>query len=184
MQRAAQRPKRKLYERLHMDKFNFWTVVIFLLLIFTTIFIIYPFGKLFLQSFSTEEQVFTFENYLRFFTKRYYRNALVNSLKVLRMHHGAGRGHRRAAGLYRHPLQALRQAADQHHDRAFHAFAALHRRLFVDHAAWPQRHHHAAAGVHRHRVWLHLRLWRHTAGLYAQTVSPWCTCTYPARSAP
>lgn len=82
MQRAAQRPKRKLYERLHMDKFNFWTVVIFLLLIFTTIFIIYPFGKLFLQSFSTEEQVFTFENYLRFFTKRYYRNALVNSLKV------------------------------------------------------------------------------------------------------
>ena len=86
------------------------------------------------------------------------------------MHHSAGRGHRRAAGLYRHPLQAVRQAADQHHDRAFHAFAALHRRLFVDHAAGPQRHHHAAAGVHRHRVWLHLRLWRHTAGLYAQTV--------------
>ncbi len=76
------RPRRKLYERLHMDKFNFWTIVVLLLLIFTTIFIIFPFGKLFLSSFHTEEAAFTFDNYVRFFTKRYYRNALVNSLKV------------------------------------------------------------------------------------------------------
>ena len=48
-------PRKKLYERLRMDRFNFWTIVIFALLIFTTIFIVYPFGKLFLQSFTTEE---------------------------------------------------------------------------------------------------------------------------------
>jgi len=75
-------PRKKLYERLRMDRFNFWTIVIFALLIFTTIFIVYPFGKLFLQSFTTEEQAFSLDNYFRFFTKKYYRNALFNSLKV------------------------------------------------------------------------------------------------------
>lgn len=82
MQNTVYPTKRKLYERLHMDKFNFWTIVIFLLLIFTTLFIIFPFGKLFLSSFQSEEASVTLENYLRFFTKRYYRNALINSLKV------------------------------------------------------------------------------------------------------
>ncbi len=78
----APRGKRTLYERLRLDRLNFWTFVVFALLIFSTIFIIFPFGKLFLQSFSTDEKAFTLDNYIRFFTKAYYRNALLNSLKI------------------------------------------------------------------------------------------------------
>ena len=75
-------PRKRLYERLRIDKFNFWTIVILVLMLFAAIFIIYPFGKLFLQSFDTGDQAFTLDNYLRFFSKKYYRNALFNSLTV------------------------------------------------------------------------------------------------------
>lgn len=69
-------------ERPRIERLNFWTLVIFSLLIFSTVFIVFPFGKLFLQSFSTGEKAFTMDNYIRFFQRRYYRNALFNSLKV------------------------------------------------------------------------------------------------------
>ena len=82
MEISTKPPKKPLYERLRMDRFNFWTIVILALIVFSTIFIIYPFGKLFLQSFTTGEKAFTLDNYLRFFVKKYYRNALFNSLKI------------------------------------------------------------------------------------------------------
>lgn len=65
-----------------LSRLNFWLLVIFGLLLFSTVFIVFPFGKLFMQSFTTAEKSFTFDNFLRFFQKKYYWNALLNSLKV------------------------------------------------------------------------------------------------------
>lgn len=65
-----------------MRKLNFWLLVIFGLLIFSTLFIVFPFGKLLLQSFYTADKGFTLDNFKRFFEKRYYWNSLMNSLKV------------------------------------------------------------------------------------------------------
>lgn len=75
--------KGKIYERLHMDKFNFWVIVSLVILILCLIFIVFPFIKLIIQSFhDTENNAFTLENYLRFFQKKYYQQALSNSLLI------------------------------------------------------------------------------------------------------
>ena len=75
--------KKKLYERLHMDKFNFWTITSLLILIVCLLFIVYPFLNLIVQSFHNgETNAFTLENYMKFFEKRYYKEALRNSLLI------------------------------------------------------------------------------------------------------
>ena len=57
--------KKKLYERLHMDKFNFWTITSLLILIVCLLFIVYPFLNLIVQSFHNgETNAFTLENYM------------------------------------------------------------------------------------------------------------------------
>ena len=40
----AKKKKEKLYEKLHMDRFNFWTSMTFLIIILSLVFIIYPFA--------------------------------------------------------------------------------------------------------------------------------------------
>lgn len=66
-----------------INKLNFWTVSIAVLLLLSCIFIVYPFGKLFFQSFlDGKTGTFTLEHYLNFFQKKYYMNALLNSLKI------------------------------------------------------------------------------------------------------
>lgn len=78
-----QTKKRKLYERLHMDKFNFWVIVSLIILILCLIFIVFPFINLILQSFQDPEtRAFTLKNYMRFFEKKYYQQALRNSLVI------------------------------------------------------------------------------------------------------
>lgn len=75
--------KKKIYERFHMDKFNFWTIVSLVILILCLIFIVYPFFNLIVQSFhNAKTNVFTLDNYLRFFQKKYYKQALRNSLLI------------------------------------------------------------------------------------------------------
>lgn len=66
-----------------MDKFNFWVCMTFLIIILCLIFIVFPFAKLFIQSFQNQEtQAFTFENYLKFFQRKYYQEALWHSLLI------------------------------------------------------------------------------------------------------
>ncbi len=75
--------KKKLYERFHIEKFDFWTIVSLLIVIVCLVFIVFPFLNLIVQSFhDTTTNTFTMENYLKFFQKRYYKEALRNSLVV------------------------------------------------------------------------------------------------------
>ena len=73
---------KKLFHKLHKH-LNFWNLVVLIFLTLSAIFIIYPFGKMFLQSFtSSTEEGFTLSNYLTFFQKKYYYTALFNSMKI------------------------------------------------------------------------------------------------------
>lgn len=75
--------RKTLREKLHMDQFNFWTSMIFLIIILSLIFIVYPFFKLFIQSFQDPAtSAFTVQNYIKFFQKKYYQEALWHSLFI------------------------------------------------------------------------------------------------------
>ncbi len=65
-----------------MKNFDFWVIVTLLVLILSIIFIVYPFSRLFLQSFFDKHGDFTLQNYFKFFTKKYYLNTFFNSMKV------------------------------------------------------------------------------------------------------
>lgn len=80
---TGQNAKKKLYDKLHMRKIDFWVIVSMLIIIFCLLFIVYPFFKMIGQSFyDTETNAFTLANYLRFFQKKYYQEALGHSLLV------------------------------------------------------------------------------------------------------
>jgi len=59
----------------------YWGVVTVVILIFCVLFILYPFGRLFMQSFF-EDGHFTLANYVKFFGREAYRKVLGNTLKV------------------------------------------------------------------------------------------------------
>lgn len=67
--------------RQERQKGLYWGIVAFIILIFCMLFILYPFGKLFLQSFF-EDGHFTLANYIKFFSKSAYRKVLGNTMKV------------------------------------------------------------------------------------------------------
>lgn len=75
--------KKTLRERLQERRQNglYWGIVTVIILIFCLLFILYPFGKLFLQSF-VEDGKFSLANYAKFFGKASYRKVLLNTLKV------------------------------------------------------------------------------------------------------
>lgn len=63
--------------------FDFWVIMTIVIIIFCLIFIVFPFFKLIIQSFINQDtKAFTFQNYAKFFTKAYYRNALGHSLLI------------------------------------------------------------------------------------------------------
>ena len=65
--------------------FDFWVIVSLIIIIICLIFIVYPFLTLIIESFQKVDdgvRVFTFENYLKFFTKKYYTDALLHSLLI------------------------------------------------------------------------------------------------------
>ncbi|EPR36290.1 ABC-type transporter, integral membrane subunit, partial [Enterobacter ludwigii] len=64
-------------------KFDFWFWVKVVVVGFMLLFLIYPFCTLITRSFfSGKVEGFTLENYIRFFTKKYYYSSLVRSLFV------------------------------------------------------------------------------------------------------
>ncbi len=68
--------------RLGRPRFDFWSFVVIAFLLLAALFIIYPFAKLFYQSFFPKGGPFSFANYEKFFQKKYYLNSLKNSLNV------------------------------------------------------------------------------------------------------
>ena len=62
---------------------DFWFWVKILIFAVFLLFLVYPFSTLVINSFfSGKEEGFTFYNFNRFFSKKYYYQALGNSLKV------------------------------------------------------------------------------------------------------
>ncbi|MFT3985368.1 MAG: iron ABC transporter permease [Lachnospiraceae bacterium] len=75
--------KKKIYEKLHLDKVDFWIITGLIIIILCLIFIVYPFFKLIIQSFQNQEtNAFTLTNYIKFFQKKYYQEALMHSLLI------------------------------------------------------------------------------------------------------
>lgn len=64
-------------------KLDFWNIVVICTYLIFAIFLLYPLFSLFLSSFqNTNGQGFTLGNYIKFFTKRYYYSALINSFSI------------------------------------------------------------------------------------------------------
>ena len=64
------------------ERVSFWNIVVAVILVLAALFIVYPFLKLFSQSFFPKGGPFSLANYEKFFQKKYYMNALKNSLAV------------------------------------------------------------------------------------------------------
>ena len=144
----AKKKKEKLYEKLHMDRFNFWTSMTFLIIILSLVFIIYPFAKLFIQSFQDPStNAFTFANYLKFFQKKYYQEALWHSLFIS----FAVTIFATALGV---PLAYLGTRFNLYGKRIINIMVVLSMLsppfIGAYHAARAQRLHHASAGEARH----------------------------------
>ena len=63
-------------------EFGFWSIVVIVLLVLAAIFIVYPFAKLFYQSFFPKGGAFSLSNYAKFFSKKYYMVGLRNSMLI------------------------------------------------------------------------------------------------------
>ena len=64
-------------------KFDFWTVVTLGIVILFGVFLIYPLFSLFVSGFKEPVTgIFTFNNFLKFFQKRYYYQGLINSFMI------------------------------------------------------------------------------------------------------
>ena len=63
-------------------EFGFWSIVIIVLLVLAAFFIVYPFAKLFYQSFFPKGGAFSLSNYAKFFSKKYYMVGLRNSMLI------------------------------------------------------------------------------------------------------
>ena len=63
-------------------EFGFWSIVVIVLLVLAAIFIVYPFAKLFYQSFFPKGGAFSLKNYATFFSKKYYMTGLRNSMLI------------------------------------------------------------------------------------------------------
>lgn len=62
---------------------DFWTIVTAAILVLFAIFLVYPILSLFMSGFKdTDTGVWTIANYSRFFSKKYYTSALINSFKL------------------------------------------------------------------------------------------------------
>lgn len=64
-------------------KFDFWAIITILIASLFTVFLIYPLFSLFASSFKDPlTGAFTFNNFIRFFSKKYYYQGLINSFLV------------------------------------------------------------------------------------------------------
>ena len=67
-----------------MNKYlNFWNIVTIIIAVIFSIFIVYPLLYLFVSAFkSSETGKWTLENFIIFFSKKYYYKSLINSFTV------------------------------------------------------------------------------------------------------
>ena len=63
-------------------KWDLWNWVAILLMLLFLVFFIYPCVRLMWEAFYTEEAGFTLDSFIKFFSKSYYYNTIVNSFKV------------------------------------------------------------------------------------------------------
>ena len=63
-------------------KFEVWSAISIALLLAFLLFFLYPLCTLLKQAFTTEESGFTLSNFVKFFSKPYYYNTILNSFKV------------------------------------------------------------------------------------------------------
>ena len=63
-------------------KFEIWSIISILLFLAFLLFFIYPICTLLKQAFTTEDAGFTLDNFVKFFSKPYYYNTILNSFKV------------------------------------------------------------------------------------------------------
>lgn len=61
---------------------NFWSIATLILLAFFALSLLYPLGSLFLNSFKDGDGGLTLQNYVTFFTKKYYYTALGHSITI------------------------------------------------------------------------------------------------------
>ena len=94
--------------RRERQKGLYWGIVAFIILIFCMLFILYPFGKLFLQSFF-EDGHFSLANYAKFFGRSAYRKVLGQHAEGQHLCDAVGRSTGSADGLCHHPFQYLGQ---------------------------------------------------------------------------
>lgn len=71
-----------MLKRLRYKYLNFWSIATLILLLFFALALVYPLINMLLNSFKGAEGGFTLENYVKFFTKKYYYSALKNSLTI------------------------------------------------------------------------------------------------------
>ena len=64
-------------------RFDFWTFVSLLSLVFFGLFLVIPVIRMLTFAFQTEEAVFTVDNFVKFFSRKYYTRSLMNSIKVV-----------------------------------------------------------------------------------------------------
>lgn len=65
-------------------RFDFWSFVTLLSMTFFGMFLVIPVGRMLLYAFQNKDGVqFTLDNFIKFFSRAYYRKALFNSLKVV-----------------------------------------------------------------------------------------------------
>ncbi len=64
-------------------KYDFWTIVTLFIIFIFALFLVYPLISLFLSGFKdTDTGIWTISNYIRFFRKKYYLSALLNSFEL------------------------------------------------------------------------------------------------------
>lgn len=64
-------------------RFDFWTFVSLLSLVFFGLFLVIPVIRMLCFAFQSEEAVFTVENFVKFFSRKYYTRSMMNSIKVV-----------------------------------------------------------------------------------------------------
>lgn len=64
------------------SKLTFWNLVILVVFLLSMLFIVYPFGQMFVKSFTARDGGWGLDNYRAFFERKYYYGALFNSIKV------------------------------------------------------------------------------------------------------
>lgn len=64
-------------------RFDFWTFVSLLSLVFFGLFLVIPVIRMLSFAFQSEEAVFTVDNFVKFFSRKYYTRSLMNSIKVV-----------------------------------------------------------------------------------------------------